>query len=94
MSSHLDNIPPVEKNTKELCDSESEVSIDVRDNEILAVNKIKDEELALAEKENRAVWYLRIFTTVLLLLVAVSICLAVFLEGRSSEEKDFEEVFK
>ncbi|CAB9530583.1 Receptor-type guanylate cyclase gcy [Seminavis robusta] len=50
-------------------------------------------ELEVAKKEDRWVFWLRILTTLVLLAVAVTVCVVVYLEGRKSETKSFEQDF-
>ncbi|CAB9526550.1 Receptor-type guanylate cyclase gcy (Partial), partial [Seminavis robusta] len=50
-------------------------------------------ELEVAKKEDIWVFWLRILTTLVLLTVAVTVCVVVYLEGRKSETKAFEQDF-
>ncbi|CAB9514586.1 Receptor-type guanylate cyclase gcy [Seminavis robusta] len=50
-------------------------------------------ELEVAKKEDIWVFWLRILTTLVLLAVAVTVCVVVYLEGRKSETKAFEQDF-
>lgn len=54
----------------------------------------KEEGLDLAKNEDKWVVCLRIFTALLLILVALTVCLGVYFEGRHSEKQDFETGFE
>jgi hypothetical protein len=53
----------------------------------------QEEQLVLAKKENRAVWYLRFTVFLLMGAVALAVCLTVFFGAKNSEQSDFEEDF-
>ena len=57
-------------------------------------NDNDDGDLVVASKENNAVWYLRILVFLLLFLVALVVCVSVYLVSKHAETKDFEEDFE